>query len=246
MTRDAVVQLPLDSSGKKVDNSLVTDVSVTDPQTPVDVLRQRINIADPDNANALLPLRNGRPAPDDYAVPVRIIQDSQSEPLTQDDALRAILKTLQKLVEFQSIWTDYLAPGPVVAKIDETDFVYVNGMLLKPKFAFANIAASQTDSVIVAAIGGRKIRVLSFRVMAGGTATNFTFNTKSVTTAAGVAITEQFQCGANGGQIGPYSSTGHFETKDGEGLTGTTGAGSTVGVGVVYVDYRVASPPPIR
>lgn len=115
-----------------------------------------------------------------------------------------------------------------------TDVVMDNQTAVTPKFAKANVAASQTDSSVVAAVTAKKIRVLSFRVMAGGTATNVTFNTKPA--GAGTAISELFACGANGGIAPAPSEWGHFETVSGEGLTVTTGSGSTVGIGVVYIE----------
>jgi len=102
------------------------------------------------------------------------------------------------------------------------------------KFAFANVAAASTDSSIIAAVTSKKIRVLEFRVHAGATATNITFNSKP--SGGGVAISELFACAINGGRADGFNPFGHFETVSGEGLTVTTGAGSTVGVGVVYVE----------
>ena len=102
------------------------------------------------------------------------------------------------------------------------------------KRAFANVAASQTDSSIVAAVTGKKIRVLAFYAVAGGTATNLTFNTKPG--GAGSAISPAFANGVNGGEVLGPNEYGWFETNSGEGLTVTTGAGSTTGIGVVYVE----------
>lgn len=101
------------------------------------------------------------------------------------------------------------------------------------QYAKANVAASQTDAAVVAAVAGKKIRVLTFRLHAGGTATNVTFNSKPA--GAGTAISELFACGANGGRGEPYCPVGHFETAAGEGLSVTTGTGATTGIGVVYV-----------
>lgn len=96
----------------------------------------------------------------------------------------------------------------------------------------ANIAVSQTDSALVSAQTGKKIRVHALFCQAGGTATNITFNSKPA--GAGSAISPTFQNGANGGAVLPYNPAGWFETVAGEGLTATTGAGSTTGVQVVY------------
>lgn len=103
-----------------------------------------------------------------------------------------------------------------------------------PKFAFVNVAASSTDTNLVSAVSGKSIRVLIFRIHAGGTSTNITFNSKP--SGAGYAISELFSVAANGGHHGAYSPIGHFETRPGEGLTVTTGSGSTVGIGIVYTE----------
>ncbi len=121
-----------------------------------------------------------------------------------------------------------------VSASPETSTVYNGTIALTPKFAFANVAASQTDSSIVSAVAAKKIRVLSAYAVAGGTATTLTFNSKPA--GAGSAISALFANGANGGEILPYSPIGWFETVAAEGLTVTTGAGSTTGIGVVYVE----------
>lgn len=115
-----------------------------------------------------------------------------------------------------------------------TDAIAVGTTMATPKFAFVNAAAATTDTSIVAAVTGKKIRVLAFRLNVAGTATNATFNSKPA--GAGVAKSETFQLDARGGFSGGFSPVGHFETVSGEGLTVTTGAGSQVGVGVVYVE----------
>lgn len=100
--------------------------------------------------------------------------------------------------------------------------------------AFANIAASQTDSSLVAAVANKKIRVLSVAFVAGAVATNATFNTKP--SGAGTAISMTFANAANGGAVLNHNALGWFETNAGEGLTLTTGAGSTTGVQIVYAE----------
>lgn len=101
------------------------------------------------------------------------------------------------------------------------------------RYKFANVAASATDSVLVTAVPGRTIIVVAFRLMAGTSATNVTFNTKAA--GSGVACSELFACGANGGVAEPYCPMGHFATNQGEALTVTTGSGATTGIGIVYV-----------
>lgn len=115
----------------------------------------------------------------------------------------------------------------------ETSTIYSGVTALTPLFAFANIAASQTDTAIVAAVAAKQIRVVSAVMVCDGTATNFTFNSKSG--AAGTAISMLFANGANGGAVLPFNPVGWFQTVSGEGLSATTGGGSTTGVQVVYV-----------
>lgn len=99
-------------------------------------------------------------------------------------------------------------------------------------FAFANVAANSTDSSIVTGVTNRIILVEAVAAECGGTATNITFNSKPA--GAGTEISAQFQNPANGGFVLPFSEGGWFQTNPGEGLTVTTGAGSTTGVQVVY------------
>lgn len=111
-----------------------------------------------------------------------------------------------------------------------------------PQYAFVNVAASTTDSNIVSAISALvPIRVLGVMVMAGGTATDVTFNSKG--SGAGTAISCKFACSANGGAVLPLApptpeesmNSGWFQTLPGQALTVTTGSGSTVGIQVVYI-----------
>ncbi len=97
---------------------------------------------------------------------------------------------------------------------------------------FKNIAASQTDSEVVAAVAGYKIRVLSMAMSPGATATAITFNSKPV--GAGTAISALFTNAANTTQVLGPNPHGWFETNAGEGLSATTGAGSTTGLTFTY------------
>jgi hypothetical protein len=144
--------------------------------------------------------------------------------------------------DYTPIATD--AAGVVkVAMFHQTDLMMAGVVQLTPKIggrpggvatAFANIAASQTDGVIVAAVASKKIRVLAAYMVTGATATNVEFKTKPA--GAGSTISALFANAANGGAVLPFNPVGWFETNSGEGLTLGTGAGSTTGVGVVYVE----------
>ncbi len=102
-------------------------------------------------------------------------------------------------------------------------------------YAFANVSASTTDGSIVVAVTGKKIRVIGWSAVAGGTATTLTFNSKGAD--SGTAISQLFANGANGGEVFGWNPDGWFETNSGEALTVTTGSGSATGINVVYVTY---------
>lgn len=99
---------------------------------------------------------------------------------------------------------------------------------------FANVAASQTDQVLVAAVPGGRIEVLAFSLNHGDTtASVVTFNSKG--SGAGTAISPAFKYSPNGGSnIMDAGAAQWFRTNKGEALTVTTGAGSTTGIMVVY------------
>jgi|SRR3990172_81832 len=120
-----------------------------------------------------------------------------------------------------------------VAASNETATIYQGTTARTPVDVFANIAASQTDSSLVAADGSLKIRVLQVAAVCGTSATNLTFNSKPA--GAGAAISCLFANAANGGIVLPFSPNGWFTTVAAEGLTVTTGAGSTTGIQIKYV-----------
>lgn len=97
--------------------------------------------------------------------------------------------------------------------------------------AWENVAASQTDEVLVTGVAGNKIRVLEIIINQGTTtASTVVFNSKG--SGVGTAIGPTFLYAANGG-TSISGSIGWFETKNGEALTVSTGAGSTTGIIVV-------------
>lgn len=97
---------------------------------------------------------------------------------------------------------------------------------------FDNVAASATDSVLVAGQTGYKIRLLRTVINHGDTtASAVTFNSKGG--GAGTPISPLLKGAANNGFIVPDTERGWWETKSGEALTVTTAAGSTTGVSVV-------------
>lgn len=102
------------------------------------------------------------------------------------------------------------------------------------KRAKANVAASSTDSTLVAAVAGKRLRVLAMVAVCGATSTDLTFTSKPA--GAGTAISPLFANAANGGEVLPFNGAGWFETESGEGLSVTTGAGSATGILVTYIE----------
>jgi hypothetical protein len=96
------------------------------------------------------------------------------------------------------------------------------------KNAFDDIAASATDSALITAIAGTKLRVHAYTVSCGATPSTVVFNSKPA--GAGTAISQIL----NNSISVPELPSGWFETNGGEGLSVSTGAGSTTGVMVVY------------
>lgn len=120
-----------------------------------------------------------------------------------------------------------------------TDMVSAANQPIEVKRAFANIAAGQAGAQVVAAVAGKKIRVLQFRLHCGGTDTDVNFG--SGLAGAAVAISETFACKARGGRADGECRWGHFETASGAALSVTTGVGATMGIGVVYCEVAPPS-----
>lgn len=99
------------------------------------------------------------------------------------------------------------------------------------KYFHLNVAASQTDTSVVAAVTGKKIRVLSLSTKCGATATTSTYESD------GSSDTEKHKvaAGANGGEVLPFNEGGWFETNAGEGLVVTTGTGSETNITGSYI-----------
>jgi hypothetical protein len=112
----------------------------------------------------------------------------------------------------------------------QTDALLNNLTALTPKFFSATVAASSTDASLVAAVAGKKLRIISLAVQCGATATDATFESSTTTRK------HKVPAGANGGQVLPFNPVGWFETAVGESLTVTTGAGSSTEITGVYVE----------
>ena len=120
--------------------------------------------------------------------------------------------------------TTYMSADGIIANATRSAF----------KRAFANVNASTTDGVVVAAVTAKSIVVISVVVITGVTATTITFNTKPA--GAGTAISPLLYNSPYGGEVLPFNPSGWFVTVAGEGLSVTTGAGATTGVLVTYYE----------
>lgn len=108
------------------------------------------------------------------------------------------------------------------------------GAYLEEKYAFANIAAGTTDGAIVAAVTGKRLRVISYALSAlAAGATTATFTSKPG--GAGTAITATISLAANG-FASEEAECGLFQTSVGQGLSLTTAVGAGVGVRVTYIE----------
>lgn len=111
-----------------------------------------------------------------------------------------------------------------------------NGQRLQVKRAWANITASQTDAPFIPGVANATIRIIALTMLAGGTATNLTFNSYP-SGGPGVACSPLFANGANGGAVVPRMLEGWIQAaQSGDGITITTGAGSTTGVIALFIE----------
>jgi hypothetical protein len=97
------------------------------------------------------------------------------------------------------------APLPVQSSI-ESGQMTVAGAVVTPKFGVID-AATSGDNTLLAAVSGKKIRVLALFLVAAG-AVNVRFESG----AGGTALTGQMNLVANTGFVLPYNPAGWFET----------------------------------
>lgn len=117
-----------------------------------------------------------------------------------------------------------------IAAALQTDVIMLGLTGLTPKFFSAAVAASSTDSQLIAAVTSKKLRILSLVAQCGATATDMTFET------GGSSRIHKIPAGANGGQSLGFNPVGWFETASGASLTVTTGTGSTSEITGCYVE----------
>ena len=117
-----------------------------------------------------------------------------------------------------------------VAASNETATVYNGTTALTPKFATITASASGATQ-IVAAVGGKRIRVLRMSLMANGTV-----NVKWQSHVTPTDLTGLYYLVANTGWVEGYCPVGVFQTVSGEALDINLSANVAVGGSLVYVE----------
>lgn len=108
-------------------------------------------------------------------------------------------------------------------------------MPIKSVPQYADIeAATAGDNTLVAAVAGKKIRVLAAVLVASGGANTARFETD----AAGTALTGQMDIAADGQLVLPLNGFGWFETVAGELLNLELGAATAVAGCLVYEEIE--------
>jgi hypothetical protein len=104
-------------------------------------------------------------------------------------------------------------------------------MAIQSEPQYAPVAASATDNTLVAAVAGKKIRVIALVLVASGGANNARFESGT----AGTALTGVMNIGANGQLILPANRAGWFETAAATLLNLELSAATAVGGMLTYV-----------
>lgn len=113
----------------------------------------------------------------------------------------------------------------------ESSNLYHNFEPLTPKFA-AIAAAGSGDNTLVAAVTGKKIRVLAFHLTMTGTAVTIRFESA----AGGTALTGQMTPLQGTSIDAPFCQLGHFETAASALLNLELGGAQAVAGWLVYVE----------
>lgn len=119
--------------------------------------------------------------------------------------------------------------GSVSAKLG-TDAIMDGVTPLTPKFA-AIAASSSGDNTLVAAVASKKLRVLSYTLVAAGAVT-----CRFEDGAGGTAKSGQMALAANGVLSVPFSAVGHFETTANTLLNLELGGAVSVAGHICYVE----------
>lgn len=113
----------------------------------------------------------------------------------------------------------------------QTSWMYAGQAAIPPKFAKID-AASNGDNTIVAAVTGKKIRVVALIAVMTGTAVTLRFESG----ASGTALTGQMQPSQGGGFVLPFNPAGWFETAEAELLNLELSGGQSVDGCLTYLE----------
>lgn len=121
-------------------------------------------------------------------------------------------------------------PSHVIANVHDTAAISDGGAVLTPKFAVIH-HNTNGDNTIIAAVAGKKIRVLDIVIIAAGTTT-----VRFESGAGGTALTGQMSLVAQSGLAPGFCPVGHFETAAGSLLNLELSAAVFVDGWIVYVE----------
>ncbi len=116
----------------------------------------------------------------------------------------------------------------IVSSPAETSSVYNGATALTPKFAKIDLAATGT---LVAAVAGKKIRVLALQMAAAGAVT-----VQAKSAAGGTALTGAISLATGVAHVLPFNPVGWFETVAAELLELALGGAVQVSGSLVYVE----------
>lgn len=123
------------------------------------------------------------------------------------------------------------AQGPLVPSASVTSTIYDGTSPLLPKFIKID-AASATNNTIIAAVAGKKIRVLAGSLTMTGTSVTIRFESGT----DGTALTGQMAPTQGSTITIPFSPVGHFETGTGVLLNIELSGAQSVDGWLVYVE----------
>lgn len=157
--------------------------------------------------------------------------------LASDDPAVTALQLIDDAISGTEMQVDVVAAlpagtnllGSVSAKLG-TDAIMNGVTALTPMFA-AIAASASGDNTLVAAVATKKIRVLSYTLVAAGAVT-----CRFEDGAGGTAKSGQMALGANGVLSVPFSPVGHFETTANTLLNLELGGAVSVAGHVCYVE----------
>ena len=121
------------------------------------------------------------------------------------------------------------APAPVGASL-ESGQILVAGVPVTPKFAVI-AASSSGNNTLVAAVAGKKIRVVGLWLISNGTV-----NVKFQSGAGGTDLTGLAYLVANAGMVLPFNPAGWFETAAATLLNANLSAAIAVGGSLAYIE----------